>query len=78
MAQPSTHAVTGAPLFRRLLPQHCESDMAQAFSLPIELEREIFEAAARRHFDLIPTLLRVCHRVHVWRDPFFIGANLLH
>ncbi|KAJ7681832.1 hypothetical protein DFH06DRAFT_1159439 [Mycena polygramma] len=38
-------------------------------SLPLELEREIFETAAVRHPDLIPTLLLVCHRAHAWVEP---------
>ncbi|KAJ7628261.1 hypothetical protein DFH06DRAFT_1226635, partial [Mycena polygramma] len=37
--------------------------------LPIELEREIFRAAAVRDPKSIPTLLRVCHRVHTWLEP---------
>ncbi|KAJ7314512.1 hypothetical protein DFH08DRAFT_821527 [Mycena albidolilacea] len=37
--------------------------------LPHKLEREIFETAAIRHPKLIPTLLRVCHRVHAWHWP---------
>ncbi|KAJ6582717.1 hypothetical protein DFH09DRAFT_1360491 [Mycena vulgaris] len=43
--------------------------MAQHPSLPPELEREILETAAQRHPSLMPTLLRVCHRVHTWIEP---------
>ncbi|KAF7346767.1 hypothetical protein MSAN_01815200 [Mycena sanguinolenta] len=39
------------------------------FSFPLELEREIFETTAALFPGLIPTLLRVCHRVHVWIEP---------
>ncbi|KAJ7657807.1 hypothetical protein DFH06DRAFT_1197194, partial [Mycena polygramma] len=39
------------------------------FSFPLELERDIFETAAARDRNLIPTLLRVCRRVHVWVEP---------
>ncbi|KAF7373129.1 Tyrosinase central domain-containing protein [Mycena sanguinolenta] len=41
----------------------------QGFSFPPELEREIFEATAILFPAFIPTLLRVCHRVHVWIEP---------
>jgi hypothetical protein len=43
--------------------------------LPVELEREIFETAAMRHPKLIPTLLRVCHRVHVW---YVLSVGICH
>ncbi|KAJ7488320.1 hypothetical protein FB451DRAFT_1362776 [Mycena latifolia] len=43
--------------------------MAQEPSLPVELEREIFEIAAFTDRAMIPTLLRVCHRVHTWLEP---------
>ncbi|KAJ7471106.1 hypothetical protein FB451DRAFT_327121 [Mycena latifolia] len=43
--------------------------MAQEPSLPLELEREIFETAAQADKSVIPTLLRVCHRVHTWLEP---------
>jgi hypothetical protein len=36
------------------------------WSFPLELEREIFETTALRHPGAIPTLLRLCHRVHIW------------
>ncbi|KAJ6483646.1 hypothetical protein DFH09DRAFT_404865 [Mycena vulgaris] len=36
---------------------------------PLDLEREIFETAAQRHSGIVPTLLRVCHRVHIWIEP---------
>ncbi|KAJ7905195.1 hypothetical protein B0H13DRAFT_2508677 [Mycena leptocephala] len=39
-------------------------------SFPLELEQEIFETTAVRHPETIPTLLRVCHRVHIWIEPF--------
>ncbi|KAJ7618349.1 hypothetical protein DFH06DRAFT_1144917 [Mycena polygramma] len=39
--------------------------MEQGF--PPELERLIFQAAAEQDPKWIPTLLRVCHRVHTWR-----------
>ncbi|KAJ7489042.1 hypothetical protein FB451DRAFT_1223597, partial [Mycena latifolia] len=36
---------------------------------PLDLEREIFETAARLHPETIPALLRVAHRVLVWIEP---------
>ncbi|KAJ7471110.1 hypothetical protein FB451DRAFT_1559579 [Mycena latifolia] len=42
--------------------------MAHKPSLPLELEREIFETAAQADGNAIPTLLRVCHRVHTWLE----------
>ncbi|KAJ7465940.1 hypothetical protein FB451DRAFT_1261431 [Mycena latifolia] len=38
-------------------------------SFPLDLEREIFEMAARIDKTTIPTLLLVCHRVHTWIEP---------
>ncbi|KAJ6629666.1 hypothetical protein B0H10DRAFT_1986230 [Mycena sp. CBHHK59/15] len=43
--------------------------MDGGFSFPPELEREILETAALRNPEMIPTLLLVCHRVHVWIEP---------
>ncbi|KAJ7436802.1 hypothetical protein B0H11DRAFT_2109245 [Mycena galericulata] len=43
---------------------------ARVPSLPLEMEREIFETAALVHPGEIPTLLRVAHRVLVWIEPF--------
>ncbi|KAJ6505218.1 hypothetical protein C8R45DRAFT_972038 [Mycena sanguinolenta] len=43
--------------------------ISSGLSLPPELEREIFEATATIFPALIPTLLRVCQRVHVWIEP---------
>ncbi|KAJ7807108.1 hypothetical protein B0H13DRAFT_2686538 [Mycena leptocephala] len=40
------------------------------WSFPLELEQEIFETTALRHPGTIPTLLRLCHRVHIWIEPF--------
>ncbi|KAK7029985.1 hypothetical protein R3P38DRAFT_2621990 [Favolaschia claudopus] len=37
--------------------------------LPSELEREIFETAAIQDKAVIPSFLRVCHRVHEWIEP---------
>ncbi|KAJ7489043.1 hypothetical protein FB451DRAFT_1552954 [Mycena latifolia] len=42
-------------------------DDSSAF--PLELEREIFETAARLHPETIAALLRVAHRVLVWIEP---------
>ncbi|KAF7362822.1 hypothetical protein MVEN_00632000 [Mycena venus] len=44
---------------------------------PPELEREIFETAAVRDPDLIPTLLRVCHRVHAWVEPLLYRVLII-
>ncbi|KAJ7465987.1 hypothetical protein FB451DRAFT_1138102 [Mycena latifolia] len=38
-------------------------------AFPVELEREIFETAARLHPSVIPTLLRVARRTLVWIEP---------
>ncbi|KAJ6596623.1 hypothetical protein B0H10DRAFT_757845 [Mycena sp. CBHHK59/15] len=43
--------------------------MADRSSFPSELEQEIFETAAVAYPKTIPTLLLVCHRVHVWIEP---------
>ncbi|KAJ7025804.1 hypothetical protein C8F04DRAFT_126711 [Mycena alexandri] len=37
--------------------------------LPPELERQIFETTALAHRVMIPTLLRVARRTHVWIEP---------
>ncbi|KAJ7923595.1 hypothetical protein B0H13DRAFT_1602381 [Mycena leptocephala] len=37
--------------------------------LPAELEREVFETAALIYPEIIPTLLRVARRVHIWIEP---------
>ncbi|KAJ7452942.1 hypothetical protein FB451DRAFT_1521162 [Mycena latifolia] len=50
-------------------PLDFDIHMAQEPSLPLELEREIFEAVAHADKSAIPTLLRVCHRVHTWLEP---------
>ncbi|KAJ7918208.1 hypothetical protein B0H13DRAFT_1869686 [Mycena leptocephala] len=39
-------------------------------TLPLDLEREIFELAARQYPTSIPSYLRVCQRVHTWLEPF--------
>ncbi|KAF7363041.1 hypothetical protein MVEN_00655900 [Mycena venus] len=39
-------------------------------TLPLDLEREIFELAARQYPSSIPSFLRVCHRVHTWLESF--------
>ncbi|KAF7298684.1 hypothetical protein MIND_00815600 [Mycena indigotica] len=41
-------------------------------SLPPELEREIFDFAARISPKTIPTMLRVARRVYVWVRPFLV------
>ncbi|KAJ7762968.1 hypothetical protein B0H16DRAFT_1528355 [Mycena metata] len=46
--------------------------------LPPELERQIFEAVALAHRFMIPTLLRVARRTHVWIEPLLyrvLGPN---
>ncbi|KAJ7628221.1 hypothetical protein DFH06DRAFT_1226539 [Mycena polygramma] len=50
-------------------PLKSESGSSTGCSLPLELEREIFETAAVRYPTLIPTILLVCHRVHAWVEP---------
>ncbi|KAJ7854146.1 hypothetical protein B0H14DRAFT_3865579 [Mycena olivaceomarginata] len=39
-------------------------------TLPLDLEREIFELSARQYPTSTPSFLRVCHRVHTWLEPF--------
>ncbi|KAJ7776163.1 hypothetical protein B0H16DRAFT_1449609 [Mycena metata] len=49
------------------------------FDFPPEMEREIFETAAIQHPKMIHTLLLVCHRVHVWVEPFLYRViQILH
>ncbi|KAJ7166992.1 hypothetical protein C8R46DRAFT_1095719 [Mycena filopes] len=36
---------------------------------PLDIEREMFETTAILHPKTIPTLLRICHRVHAWIEP---------
>ncbi|KAJ7206474.1 hypothetical protein GGX14DRAFT_568025 [Mycena pura] len=38
-------------------------------TLPLELERQVFEMAALCHPSTIPTLLLVCHHIHDWIEP---------
>ncbi|KAJ7664584.1 hypothetical protein DFH06DRAFT_325532 [Mycena polygramma] len=45
--------------------------------LPLELERMIFEAAAEQDPKWIPTLLRVCHRVHTWVKPILCTVLII-
>ncbi|KAF8212633.1 hypothetical protein K438DRAFT_1804874 [Mycena galopus ATCC 62051] len=45
--------------------------------VPLDVEREIFETAAMQHPTLIPTLLRVCHRVHTWIEPVLYRVLVL-
>ncbi|KAK7058126.1 hypothetical protein R3P38DRAFT_2844465 [Favolaschia claudopus] len=49
----------------------------QAPSLPLELEREIFETAAVANTRIIPTFLRVCRRVHAWIEPLLYRTLIL-
>ncbi|KAJ7015846.1 hypothetical protein C8F04DRAFT_1171182 [Mycena alexandri] len=42
---------------------------ADGFRFPLDMEREIFETAAAVNPQTIPTLLRVCHRIHAWLEP---------
>ncbi|KAK7058008.1 hypothetical protein R3P38DRAFT_1191526 [Favolaschia claudopus] len=45
---------------------------------PPELEREILETAAYRDRSLIPSLLRVCRRVHHWIEPLLYRVLVLN
>ncbi|KAJ6564086.1 hypothetical protein B0H19DRAFT_1140309 [Mycena capillaripes] len=45
--------------------------------LPIDLEREIFEMAAIMYPGLLPTLLRVCHRVRTWIEPLLYRVLII-
>ncbi|KAJ7607108.1 hypothetical protein DFH06DRAFT_1250241 [Mycena polygramma] len=51
--------------------------MGENFWFPMELEREIFETAALLYPKVIPTLLRVCRRVHVWIEPLLYRVLIL-
>ncbi|KAJ7138925.1 hypothetical protein C8R46DRAFT_1361488 [Mycena filopes] len=42
--------------------------------LPLDLERVIFEVAARADFSSIPTFMRVAWRVHSWLQPILYHA----
>ncbi|KAJ7452883.1 hypothetical protein FB451DRAFT_1282326 [Mycena latifolia] len=48
--------------------------MAEEPSLPLKLEREIFETVAQADKSAIPTLLRVCRRVHTWLEPLLYSV----
>ncbi|KAJ7433196.1 hypothetical protein FB451DRAFT_1572644 [Mycena latifolia] len=52
--------------------------MTQELTLPLDLEREIFETAAHRDRAMIPTLLLVCHRVHAWQPLLYRVFTLTH
>ncbi|KAK7045263.1 hypothetical protein R3P38DRAFT_3177483 [Favolaschia claudopus] len=45
--------------------------------LPPELEREIFELAARQDQSIVPPLLTVCHRVRSWVEPLLYRVLLV-
>ncbi|KAJ6454204.1 hypothetical protein C8R45DRAFT_1038351, partial [Mycena sanguinolenta] len=51
--------------------------ISSGFSFPPELEREIFEATATLFPRFIPTLLRICHRVHVWIEPLLYRVAVI-
>ncbi|KAJ7501929.1 hypothetical protein B0H11DRAFT_690600 [Mycena galericulata] len=46
-------------------------------AFPFDIEREIFETAALRDPKLIPTLLRLSHRVHTWIEPLLYRVLIL-
>ncbi|KAJ6473926.1 hypothetical protein DFH09DRAFT_1343451 [Mycena vulgaris] len=46
--------------------------------LPVELERSIFETAARAHPASIPTLLLVAARVRAWLEPLLFQVLSIH
>ncbi|KAJ7082028.1 hypothetical protein B0H15DRAFT_853204 [Mycena belliarum] len=47
-------------------------------AFPAELEREIFQMAAGSNATSIPPLLLVCHRVHIWIEPFLYRVLFLN
>ncbi|KAJ7289534.1 hypothetical protein C8J57DRAFT_432903 [Mycena rebaudengoi] len=47
-------------------------------TLPSELERAVFEAAALLDHENIPKLLLVAHRVHTWLKPFLYRVLVYH
>ncbi|KAJ7662200.1 hypothetical protein DFH06DRAFT_1191770 [Mycena polygramma] len=42
--------------------------------LPVELERDVFELAARAHSTSIPTFMLVAHRVKIWLEPILYSV----
>ncbi|KAJ7097545.1 hypothetical protein C8R44DRAFT_811605 [Mycena epipterygia] len=46
-------------------------------TLPLELEREIFELTARVYPKMAPILLRVAQRVHTWIEPLLYETLIL-
>ncbi|KAJ7110575.1 hypothetical protein C8R44DRAFT_985751 [Mycena epipterygia] len=52
--------------------------MARRPSFPRELEREIVQITALTDASTIPPLLRVCHRVHIWVEPFLYRVILMN
>jgi hypothetical protein len=46
--------------------QIAETTMTEAFHLPLDIEREIFEITARLYPHTIPQLLRVARRILAW------------
>ncbi|KAF7367965.1 hypothetical protein MSAN_00861700 [Mycena sanguinolenta] len=51
--------------------------ISSELSFPPELEREIFEVTAALFPAFIPTLLRVCQRVHVWIEPLLYRVLMI-
>ncbi|KAJ6623348.1 hypothetical protein B0H10DRAFT_2213743 [Mycena sp. CBHHK59/15] len=51
--------------------------MAQVFSFPLDLERHIFETVAALEPAMIPSLLRVCRRIHSWLEPLLFRVVVL-
>ncbi|KAJ7766653.1 hypothetical protein B0H16DRAFT_1522140 [Mycena metata] len=47
-------------------------------SLPVDLERELFETAAICNPKMIPTLMRVCRRFRTWLEPLLYRVLIAH
>ncbi|KAJ7267083.1 hypothetical protein C8J57DRAFT_1326581 [Mycena rebaudengoi] len=47
-------------------------------SFPPEIEREVFETAATRNREIIPALLLVAHRVHLWLEPLLYRTIIIY
>ncbi|KAJ6562457.1 hypothetical protein B0H19DRAFT_1144600 [Mycena capillaripes] len=46
--------------------------------LPVELERKVFELAARSHPKSIPAFLLVAHRIKIWLEPILYSVVVFH
>ncbi|KAJ7266426.1 hypothetical protein B0H12DRAFT_160895 [Mycena haematopus] len=59
-------------------PPHLMPDSLSEATLPVELEREIFELAAFLHPESILTFILVARRVHIWLEPLLYKSLSVH